>query len=91
MGEAGCLFQLAVVFSEAGIDVTFVADPPEYRHHSKRATIERKSKAERARLECIKLQRELAVLLQENYTTTDESVKDLQEKLKKKEMQASVC
>ena len=38
-GESGCLFQLAEILSEVGIDITFVADPP-YHHHSKRATIE---------------------------------------------------
>ena len=81
-GEAGCLFQLAEILSEVGIDITFVADPP-YRHHSKRATIERKSKVERARLKCMDLQRELAVLLQENCSTTDEVVKNLQDDIKK--------
>ena len=82
-GESGCLFQLAVMLSEVGIDITFVADPP-YHHHSKRATIERKSKVERACLKCMDLvQRELAVLLQENHSATDKVVKNLQDDIEK--------
>ena len=38
---------------------------------------------ERARLKCMDLQRELAVLLQENRSTTDEVVKNLQDDIKK--------
>ena len=62
-GSAGFIVRLAVALARCGIDVTIVGDPP-HRHHSKRATIDRIAKCERARLHCITHQAELARAIQ---------------------------
>ena len=75
----GSLFQVASIIAEAGIDVTFVADPPS-RHHSKRASIKRRSNIERARLECIDLQAQLAALLQGETPPPPEIIRQFERK-----------
>ena len=83
----GSLFQVALILAEAGIDITLVADPPS-RHHSKRASIRRRSNIERARLECIDLQAQLAALLQGETPPPAESIRQFERKIQSKRNQS---
>ena len=83
-GPMGSLFQVALILAEAGIDITLVADPPS-RHHSKRASIKRRSNIERARLECIDLQAQLAALLQGETPPPAESIRQFERKIQSKQ------
>ena len=76
-GPVSGVFTVALLFSHLGINLCIVCDP-QSRHHSKRATtpIERKGNSERARLECIELQAQLALKLQSDNRPTDEEKAD---------------
>jgi hypothetical protein len=76
-GPAGYIYSMAVGLALCGIDVNIIRDPP-LRHHSKRATVERKAKCKRARLKCIEVQSKLAECLQLGTSLPASTIKELE-------------
>ena len=79
-GPAGCVYGLALAISEAGIDVTIVGEGPT-RHHSKRVAAKRRAARERARLECHRLWKDLAAMLQQEEKPSQKEIKDIEMKI----------
>jgi hypothetical protein len=79
-GPAGYILAISKAILLCGIDVTIVGDPPK-RHHSKRATIKRKARCERSRLNCIKLQAQLTLSLQANERPSDTIIAAMEKKM----------
>lgn len=76
-GSAGNVYGLACAISEAGIDVTIVGEVPT-RHHSKRVAAKRRAACERARLECHRLRKDLAAMLQQEERPPQNEIKDIE-------------
>ena len=84
IGPAGTVFEIAKALSCLGIDVVLVGDPDNFRYDTKRATIERKAKRERARLHCINNQAKLSQLLQNSPTINPIEINTLEKEISTK-------
>ena len=69
MGPAGSLLGMEKSLSSLGIDVNIVGDPVDFRYDTKRVTVERKAKRERACLHCINDQAKLNRMLKKRHVT----------------------
>ena len=87
-GPAGAVFQIAEIFSTAGIDVGIICDGPS-RHPSKRDSVNRRAKRERARLSCLEARASLAALLQQETQPSATRIQELESKIKKFEKEAA--
>ena len=63
VGPARAVVAIAKEFVEAGIDVIIVCDNKDKRHHSKRATIQRRGVIERGKIQLVEKRIELTNLL----------------------------
>ena len=89
IGPAGTVFEIAKALSCLGIDVVLVGDPDNFRYDTKRATIERKAKRERARLHCINNQAKLSQLLQNSPTINPIEINTLEKEISTKKNETS--
>ena len=74
IGPSRAVFVLAKEFSTRGIDVLIVCDNKSKRHHSKRATILRRGKRERERIQLVENRIELSNLLRSGENGSQEIV-----------------
>ena len=81
MGPAGSLLGIAKSLSLLGIDVNIVGDPVDFRYDTKRVTVERKAKRERARLQCINDQAKLNQMLQDSRVTDPLKLKAVEKEI----------
>ena len=84
------IISLAIQFAKENINVVLAADNRSYRHHSKKATIERNQQAEQARIDTIFLKKKLLLLVEQSRTTNESEnmktvMKKVQQKIRSKE------
>jgi hypothetical protein len=75
----GMILGFSTVFALAGFDVNLVLDPSK-RHHSKRATVDRKAKSYRENIKWLVLKQQLSTAIQSGQNQFD--IENLQKKVK---------
>ena len=83
IGPVDGVYVMSSALSKYGIDVNIIADPMSFRYHTKRETILRHAKKERARLKRINLQSQLNQALQETTSTNTVKIQDIEKELEK--------
>ena len=77
VGPARAVVSIAKEFVEAGIDVIIVCDNQNKRHHSKRATIQRRGVIERGKIQLVEKRIILSNLLRSSTSSSPDSLKNI--------------